>query len=64
MFKNSKIPWEVLLQMSVNIVLRLYNISEGVLLVDESKKERSKFTKAIANVFKMKDTKQGGYING
>lgn len=64
MFRKSKIHWELLLQMSVRIVLRKFNITEGVLAVDDTDKMRCKLTKRIFKAHKVKDKKSGGYING
>lgn len=64
MFRNSKIPWEFLLQMSVMVILRTYGITEGVIAIDDSDKKRSKSTKKIAWVHKIKDKSSGGYIMG
>jgi hypothetical protein len=64
MFRNSKIPWNLLLQMSVMVILRTYGITEGVIAIDDSDKKRSKSTKTIAWVHKIKDKPSGGYIMG
>jgi len=42
MFRYSSIPWEFLLQNSVILILEEYGLTEGVLVVDESDKKRSK----------------------
>ena len=49
---------------SVSMVLTHYGITEGMLVVDETDKKRSKSTKRIAYVHKMKDKPSGGYIMG
>lgn len=64
MFRNSKIPWELLLHMSVMIVLKRYRITEGCLGIDDSDKRRSKSTRKIAWVHKIKDKSSSGYIMG
>jgi hypothetical protein len=64
MFRCSKIPWERLFQMSVLVVLRRHGITEGTLLIDDSDKRRSKVTKRIAHVHKLKDKTSGGFISG
>lgn len=64
MFRHAKIPWERLLQTSVQVVLERYGISEGCLSLDDSDKKRSKVTKKIAYVHKLKDKASGGFIRG
>ncbi len=64
MFRHAKIPWERLLQLSVQVILQRYGISEGCLCLDDSDKGRSKVTKQIAHVHKLKDKASGGYIRG
>lgn len=63
-FKKSKIQWGHLLQASVMVLLRKYNITEGLLAIDDSDKRRSKSTQKIAHVHKIKDKPSGGYIMG
>lgn len=64
MFRRSKIFWEQLLVYSVQIVLRTYEITEGVLVIDDSDRARSKNTKNIHKVHKLKDKKTSGYAMG
>jgi len=64
MFRRSKIPWELLFQMGVRVVLRKYGITEGVLAADDSDKKRSKVVKRIFKAHKIKDKASGGYIMG
>ena len=64
MFRKSKIPWDLLLQISVTIVLERYGITEGSISIDDTDKRRSKSTKKIYNVHKIKDKPSGGYIMG
>ena len=64
MFRQAKIPWEMLLQMGVAHVLKQHGITEGVLATDDSDHGRSKTTKRIFKAHKLKDKKSGGYING
>jgi len=63
-FRNSKIPWQILLQMSVSVILSRYGIREGYLSIDDTDKKRSKSTKRIAFVHKIKHKPSGGYIMG
>lgn len=64
MFRRSKIRWEQLLVYSVRVVLRTYDITEGVLVIDDSDRARSKNTKNIHKVHKLKDKKTSGYTMG
>lgn len=64
MFRESKIPWDHLLLASVTVVLGRHGITEGVLVLDESDRARSKRTKRIHKVHKQKHKASGGYVNG
>lgn len=63
-FRQAKIPWESLLYLSVRIIVRKYGIRSGVLVGDDSDRMRSKATKRIFGVHKLKDKKSGGYVMG
>lgn len=59
------IPWEKLLQYSVEMIISLYDIKKGSLAIDDSDNNRSKNTKNIWPVDnKLKDKASGGYIMG
>lgn len=64
MFRYSKIPWEILLQISVGVVLKRYGITEGSISIDDTDKKRSKSTRKIHHVHKIKDKPSGGYVMG
>jgi len=64
MFRHSKIDWENLLSASVKVILSKYGIKTGILVADDTDKERAKITKRIYGTHKIKDKKRGGYING
>lgn len=64
MFRHSKILWERLLPVSVRLLLRCYGIRKGVLVVDDSSKQRSKHTSKVAYVHKLHDPGSGGYFMG
>lgn len=64
MFRHSKIPWEMLLRASVRVILKRYGIRWGYLVADDSDKRRSKSTKRIYGVHKLKDKTSGGYVMG
>ena len=64
MFRCSKIPWSYLLGYSVTVIIKRYNITNGVLCVDESDKKRSKVTKKIPFVHKLMEKATGGFYFG
>ncbi|MBF0121460.1 MAG: hypothetical protein HQK79_21740 [Desulfobacterales bacterium] len=64
MFRNSMIPWELLLTISIMVILKRFGIKQGNLGVDDTDKRRSKSTKKISNVHKLKDKASGGYFMG
>jgi hypothetical protein len=64
MFRRGKIYWEKLLQASVLLLLKKYEITEGMLALDGTDNKRSKNTKKIAKVHKMKDKPSGGFVRG
>jgi hypothetical protein len=64
MFRQSKVPWAMLLQMGVRVILKRYGITKGVLATDDSDHQRSKKTPRLYKTHKIKDKGTGGYING
>jgi hypothetical protein len=64
MFRKSTIPWEMLLQMSVAAILRQYGITKGCIGIDDTDKKRSKSTRKIFYVHKIKHKPSGGYVMG
>lgn len=56
--------WGLLLSVSVNLVLKNFDIKEGVLLIDETGKKRSKVTKKIPYVHYFKNKEGTGTIRG
>ncbi len=42
MFRHSGIPWDILLYSSLKYIFRKYGITEGVLAIDDTEKQRSK----------------------
>ena len=64
MFREAKVAWEYLLLASVTLVLERHGITEGVLVLDESDRARTKRTKRIYGVHKQKHKASGGYVNG
>jgi hypothetical protein len=63
-FCHAKIPWDLLLQRSVRVILTRYGITEGSLLLDDTGKRRSKSTQRIGHVHKLKDKSSGGFVMG
>lgn len=63
-FRCAKLPWHLLLQASLYLIFKRYRISEGVLAIDDTSKERSKKTTQIFAAHKIKDKKTSGYFNG
>ncbi|HYX18670.1 MAG TPA: transposase [Nostoc sp.] len=63
-FCCAKIPWDMLFRVSMLALIRLYNIQSGTLVIDDTERKRSKQTKTIHGVHKMKDKKTNGYIMG
>lgn len=64
MFLHSKLPWGRLLVISVSIILKKFEITEGIAIIDDKDIERSKNAKKLFRLFKTKDKKTGGYILG
>ncbi len=64
MFCKAKIAWDLLFKASILHILSVYKIRTGVLVIDDTDKERSKNTTQIAKAHKIKDKKRGGYFNG
>jgi hypothetical protein len=64
MFREAKVAWDYLLLASVTLVLKRHGITEGVLVLDESDRARSKRTKRIYGAHKQKHKASGGYVNG
>jgi hypothetical protein len=64
MFREAKIAWNYLLLASVTLILERHGITEGLLVLDESDRARSKRTKRIHKVHKQKHKASGGYVNG
>ena len=64
MFRKSKLPWSLMLQIGVGLILKRYGIREGVLVTDDTDHQRSKKTPKLFRTHKIKDKGSGGYING
>ena len=64
MFRKSNIPFEKLLLMSIQYIVKKYELKEGVIEIDDTENERSKNAKFIHGLGKCKDKKSGGYFQG
>ncbi|MDC0535522.1 transposase [Francisellaceae bacterium] len=64
MYAKSNIPWDALFSSSVQMMLKMYGLSEGVLTIDDTENSRSKKTPLIAYTHKYYDKKSGGFKNG
>jgi len=64
MFRHSNIPWEKLLVFSINSIMKRFGITCGRLAIDETDKKRSKSSKKIYKLHKIKDKASGGYVTG
>ena len=64
MYRKAKVAWNHLRLASVTLVLERHGLTEGVLVLDESDRARSKRTKRIHKVHKQKHKASGGYVNG
>ena len=64
MLCRSVIPWEYMLCSIVSHILMNYGIAKGTPAVDDSERKRSKNTRQISKVHKMKDKKNNGYLPG
>jgi hypothetical protein len=64
MFRHAKMPWEQLLVASVRVILRLYGLTCGSLVIDDTDNKRSKAATTLAHLYKLRDKDSGGYIWG
>ena len=55
MFRHGKIFWDHLLIASVKLILRRYDIKEGIAVLDELDRARCKRTKRIHKAYKLKN---------
>lgn len=64
MFYHGKIAWSLLLKASVRKLLNHYHVTSGVIIFDDSDRLRSKNTRRIKGVHKIRHKKTGGYAQG
>jgi len=64
MFRSPNRFWSWILRASVSVIIHKYGITEGMLVIDDGDKQRSKRTQRIYKTHKLKDKKTGGFING
>ena len=63
-YSKSSLPWDALFSASIQMMLKAYGITEGVLAIDETDNPRSKKTPFIAYTHKYFDKKTNGYKHG
>src|SRR6266702_1888427 len=64
MFRHSKMPWDELLVASVRVILRHYGLTCGSLVIGDTDNPRSKSSKALAHLYKLRDKERGGSVCG
>lgn len=64
MFRHSHISWDLLLVKSLKLIIRYYGITEAIIAFDDSDRKRSKSTRKISKVHKLKDKSTGGFMMG
>lgn len=64
MFNHGKLLWNKLMIFSVQLVIKTYKLTEGVLVIDDTDRPRSKNTKNISKVHTMKDKGTSGFMKG
>jgi hypothetical protein len=64
MFRRGKLCWDKLLLASILLIFKQYDITKGMLALDGTDNSRSKNTKNISKVHKIKDKASGGFIQG
>lgn len=62
MFRHSELAWNRLLECSIRALLSKYDLTKGVLVIDDTERNRSKRTTKIYGVHTCKDKKSAGYI--
>ena len=63
-FRRPGDDWEWLLQASVSVLLHTYGITEGLLVLDDTDRPRSKCTTRLYQVHAFKDKASGGTRKG
>ena len=61
MFRRAKLPWDKLIIASIHLILKRYELTDGVLLLDDSDKDRSKNVSKIHAAHKVKHKATNGY---
>jgi hypothetical protein len=64
MLRHSKMPWDKLLVASVRVIVRHHGLTSGTLVIDDTDNPRAKSAKALAYLYKLRDTESGGYLWG
>ncbi|MFT6843162.1 MAG: hypothetical protein ACJASR_001936 [Psychroserpens sp.] len=58
MFRRAKLPWDKLMIASIHLILKRYKLRDGVLLLDDSDKDRSKNVTKIHAAYKVNNKKK------
>jgi len=61
---HAQVSWNRLLICSVRMILKRFRVSEGVLVIDDKDRQRSKNVKKIYGAHKQKNKPTGGYCLG
>ena len=64
MLRHSKIFWDKLLMTAILTIIKKYDLQSGVLVIDDTDKQRSKRTTRIFKAHKVFDKGTSGYFNG
>ena len=51
MFRHSKMPWDHLLVVSVQVILQHHGLTSGALVIDDTDNPRSKSAKVLAHLY-------------
>lgn len=63
MLHHANIPFELLFECGLRVLFKLFQITEGHIVADDTDHPRAKVTKTISFVFKSFNKKTGGYFN-
>lgn len=63
MFHHAGVPFQLLFDAGIKNIIKIFYITKGHLIIDDTDRPRSKVIKVIAFVFKSFNKKTGGYFN-
>lgn len=64
MFHHGKILWDQLISLSIKLIIKKYRLTQGVLIIDDTDRPRSKRTNKIEHVHIIKDKSTNGFLSG